>query len=115
MAFFSRMSPIRAINDLRSYLASRPPYEVVFLGIAILITAFFIYLFARNDYAPPPYRPNIIYVEQWPLNRSDAEIRAAQVVTQKNKDMRLAKEKAAQQQRQAEFKKLDDALTKWGL
>ena len=56
---------------------------------------FFIYLFARNDYAPPAYRPEIIYVEQWPLIRTDAQIRAAQIVDQKVKDKRLAAEKAA--------------------
>ena len=115
MSFFARMSPIRAINDLRSYLAGRPPYEIVFLMIAVLITGFFVYLFARNDIAPPPYRPDIVYVEQWPLSRTDAEIRAAQIVDQRAKEKRLAEEKAAQRKRQAEFKKLDNALTKWGL
>ena len=115
MSFFARLSPIRAINDLRQYLAGRPPYEIVFLGLAIVITTFFIYLFARNDYAPPPYRPDIIYVEQWPLSRTDAQIRAAQIVDQKVKEKRLAAEKAAEEKRRAEFRKVDDALNKWGI
>ncbi len=114
-SFFARLSPIRAIQDLRSYLATRPPYEIVFLMLAMGATGFLIYLFARNDIAPPPYRPDIIYVEQWPLSRTDAEIRAAQVVDQKVKEKRLADEAAERQQRQAKFKKLDDTLSKWGL
>jgi len=109
------MSPIRAINDLRAFLSGRPPYEIVFLMAAIVITAFFIYLFARNDYGTPPYKPDIIYVEQWPANRTDAEIRAAQKIDQKVKAKRLAEEQAARDKKQAEFKKLDDALTRWGL
>jgi hypothetical protein len=115
MSFFARMSPIRAINDLRSYLAGRPSYELVFLMLAIVITGFLIYLFARNDYGAPPYRPDIVYVEQWPLNRTDAQIRAAQVVDQKVKEKRLAELKAAQEKRKAEFKKVDDALSRWGI
>jgi hypothetical protein len=31
------------------------------------------------------------------------------------KKQRLAEEKAANDQRQAEFKKVDDALSKWGI
>ena len=115
MSFFARLSPIRAINDLRSYLAGRPPYEIVFLMLAIVITAIFIYLFARNDYTPPTYKPNIIYVEQWPLSRTDAEIRAAQKIDQKVKAKRLAEQKAAEDKQKAEFKKLDDTLSRWGL
>ena len=115
MSFFSRLSPIRAINDLRSYLAGRERYELGFLAAAVLITGFFIYAFARDDYVPPPYKPNIIYVEQWPLSRTDAEIRAAQKIDQKVKAKRLAEEKAAEDARKAQFKKMDDAMTKWGL
>ena len=115
MSFFSRMSPIRAINDLRSYLVSRPPYEMGFLAAALLITGIFIYLFARNDIAPPPYKPDIIYVEQWRLDRTDAEIRAAQKIDQKVKAKRLAEEKAALEAKRQQFKKMDDALSRWGL
>lgn len=115
MSFFARMSPVRAINDLRAYLAGRPAYELIFLMGAILVTTFLIYLFARNDYTAPPYEPDIIYVEQWPANRTDAQIRAAQKIDQNVKEKRLAEEKAAQEKKQAEFKKLDDALSKWGI
>ena len=115
MSFFRRLSPIRAVNDLRSYLAGRPPYELGFLAAAIVITAFFIYAFARNDYAPPPYKPDIVYVEQWRLDRTDAEIRAAQKIDQKVKAKRLAAEKAEQEKRKAQFRQMDEAMTKWGL
>lgn len=114
MAFFARLSPIRAITDLRSYLAGRPSYEIGFLALAIVITGVFLYLFSRDDIPPPAYQPDIVYVQQWPLSRTDAEIRAAQVVDQKVKTQRLAAEKAEQEKRKAEFRKLDNALTKWG-
>ncbi|WP_294269850.1 hypothetical protein [uncultured Sphingomonas sp.] len=114
MSFFGRFSPVRAIRDLRFFLAQRRPYELVFLMIAVGITGFFIYAFARDDYVPVPYQPNIIYVEQWPADRTDVQIKAQQKIDYVKKKERLAEEKAAQDQRRAEFKKVDDALTKWG-
>ncbi|HJO65141.1 hypothetical protein [Sphingomonas sanguinis] len=114
MSFFGRFSPVRAYRDLRFFLSQRQPYELVFLIIAMGITGFFIYAFARDDYVRPPYQPNIIYVEQWPANRTDAEIRAQQKIDYVKKKQELAEEQAAKDQRKAEFKKVDDALTKWG-
>lgn len=115
MAFFSRFAPLRAYRDLRFFLASRQPYELGFLALAMGVTSFFVYAFARDSYAEPTYRPDIIYVEQYTLSRTDAEIRAAQKVNQAAKDRRLAEQKAAQEKTQAEFKKVDDQLKKWGI
>ncbi|WP_375244304.1 hypothetical protein [Sphingomonas parapaucimobilis] len=115
MSFFGRFSPVRAIRDLRLFLSQRQPYELVFLMIAVGITGFFIYALARDDYVPVPYKPDIIYVEQWRADRSEAEILAQQKIDYVKKKQRLAEEKAAKDQRQAEFKKVDDALSKWGI
>ncbi|MGE7206372.1 hypothetical protein ACQKJZ_11905 [Sphingomonas sp. NPDC019816] len=115
MSFFGRFSPVRAIRDLRVFLSQRHPVELVFLMVAVGITGFFIYAFARDDYVPVPYKPDIIYVEQWRADRSEAEILAQQKIDYVKKKERLAEEKAAKEQRQAEFKKVDDALTKWGI
>jgi hypothetical protein len=115
MSFFGRFSPVRAIRDLRLFLSQRQPYELVFLMIAVGITGFFIYAFARDDYVPVPYKPDIIYVEQWPADRTDVQIKAQQKIDYVKKKERLAEEKAAKDQRQAEFKRVDDALNKWGI
>ena len=115
MSYLARFSPIRAYRDLRFFLAQREKHELGFLVLAIAITGFFVYAFALNDYAPPPYKPDIVYVQQWPLTRTDAEIRAAQKVDQAAKDRRLAAEKAEADKRRATFKTLDDQMTKWGL
>ncbi|GAA3256680.1 hypothetical protein GCM10020258_16380 [Sphingomonas yabuuchiae] len=97
--------PVRAIRDLRLFLSQRQPYELVFLMIAVGITGFFIYAFARDDYVPVPYKPDIIYVEQWPADRTDVQIKAQQKIDYVKKKERLAEEKAAKEQRQAEFKR----------
>ncbi len=56
---------------------------------------------------------HIIYVEQWPAT-APMQIKAQQKIDYVKKKERLAEEKAAKDQRQAEFKKVDDALSKWG-
>ena len=114
MQFFSRMSPLRAFRDLRFFLNQRQPYELWFLVLAVTITSVLIWAFAHDSYFEKEYKPNIIYVEQWPADRTDVQIRAQQKIDYVKKKERLAEEKAAQDQRRAEFKKVDDALTKWG-
>ena len=115
MQFFARLSPLRAVKDLRFFLAQRQPYELGFLALAMAVTAFVVWALLKDSYREPAYKPEIIYVEQWTLSRTDAEIRAAQVVDKVKKDKRLAAEKAFDDNKRAQFKKLDDQMTKWGL
>ena len=115
MQFLSRFSPVRAYKDLRGFLASRQPYELGFLALAMLITGFFIYAFAHDSSVQPAYKPDIVYVEQWPLSRTDAEIRAQQKVDAVAKTERLAEQRRRDEERQASFKRLDDSLKKYGL
>ena len=114
MRFFSRMSPARAYKDLRLFLATREKYEFGFLALAMAITGFLIYAFYRDSTVPREYKRDIIYVEQWSADRTDAQIRAQQAIDGPVKAKQLAEQKAAQERRRAEFKNLDDQLTKWG-
>jgi hypothetical protein len=115
MNFFSRMSPWRAYKDLRLFLATRERYELGFLALSMAITGFLVYAFAHDSYEEPAYKRNIIYVEQWRADRTDAEIRAQQAIDAPIKAKRMAEQKAAEDKRQADFKKLDDQMTRWGL
>ncbi|GGB38434.1 hypothetical protein GCM10011380_29810 [Sphingomonas metalli] len=115
MNFFGRMSPLRAYRDLRVFFAGREPYELWFLIAAMLITGFFIYAFAKDSSVEAPYKRDIVYVEQWRADRTDAEIRAQQAIDAPIKAKRLAEDKAAREKKQAEFKRMDDAMSRWGL
>ncbi len=116
MSLFTRFSPLRAVRDLRGFLAGREKYELAFLALALAITGVVLFAFLRdaND-IKTPYRPNIIYVEQWPLSRTDAQIRAQQNIDQYEKDKRVAQQKAAQAKLQAQYRKLDDHLKALGI
>lgn len=115
MNFFARMSPLRAYRDLRRFLLTRKPYELWFLAASIAITSFLLFAFARDSHVEKVYRPEIIYVQQWKLDRTDAEIVAQQKIDQAERDAREAKVKRAQAERQAAFKRLDDKLSRMGL
>ena len=75
---------------------------------AVSITSFFIFAFIKDSHVEKPYKPDIIYVQQWRLDRTDAEIRAQQKID----EAELAKE---QEKTRAEFQRLDDKLKRWGI
>lgn len=115
MGFLARFSPIAAINDLRRFLATRQRHELVFFVAAIVVTTAIIAAFVKDSHIETPYQPNIIYVENWRADRSDAQIKAQQKIDQVEKDKRLAELDKRRKARQAEFKRLDDKLTAMGL
>lgn len=115
MRYLSRFAPVAAYRDLRFFLASRQPHEMWFLAASLAVTGFLIYAFAHDSYVEPVYRPQITYVQNWELSRTDAEIRAQQAIDEPVKQARLTEQRKAREARQAGFKKVDDAMTKWGL
>lgn len=115
MTFLKYMSPFRAVRDLRLYLARRKRHELWFLLLALAMTAGILFMFFKDSQFEKPYKPNIIYVESWPLTRSDAEIVAQQKIDQAKKEAERAEIERKQKRRQAEYKKIDDTLKQWGL
>jgi len=115
MSFLGRFSPVRAYRDLRLFLGTRQPYELGFLVLAMAITGFLVYAFARDSSVPVEYRPDIIYVEQWPLTRTDAEIVAQQKIDSVKKTEMLAEQKKREDETRASFKRLDDKLKRLGI
>ena len=116
MSFLTRFSPLRAVRDLRVYLAQREKYELGFFALALGITGIVLFAFLRdaND-IKTPYKPTIIYVQQWRADRTDAQIVAQQKIDQVEKDKRIAEQKAEQAKVQAQYKKLDDHLKALGI
>ena len=115
MTFFARLSPIRAIRDLRVFLGQRRPYELGFLVLSIVITGVILIGFAKDSHFEKAYKPDIIYVQQWKLDRTDEQIRTQQVIDQAKKDKDTAEIKRQQAALQAQWKRLDDKLNRWGI
>ena len=115
MNFLRFFTPMRAYRDLRQFLSLRRPHEIVFMTLSIALTWLIIFYMIHDSKIVREYRPNIIYVQQWSANRTDAEI----VAQQKIDGVEQTKEEEAQKKReaetQAEFKRLNDRLKKWGI
>lgn len=115
MKYFSRLSPVAAVRDLRVFLSHRQPHELGFLALSLVITGLLIGGFLKDSRVEKVYRREIIYVESWPASRTDAEVRAQQA---KDLPGEIARKKAIEQrqaERRAQFKKLDDRLEGLGL
>lgn len=115
MSYLSRFSPVRAYRDLRAFLAGRRPHELLFLALAMSITLTVIWAFLRDSRIERDYRPDIIYVEQYTLDRSDAQIAAQQKIDAVAKAKRLAEVRKIEEERRASFKRLDEKLESYGL
>jgi hypothetical protein len=115
MSRFSRYNPLLGLRDLRMFLASRKRHELVFAFLAVVVTASILTAFYLDSGdLKKPWRRDIQYVENWPLNRTDAEIVAAQKADAKTRAARDAEQKKRQQEHHAALKRVDDALTRWG-
>lgn len=116
MSFFARFAPLAATRDLRRYLARRHPYELGFLFLAIILTWGLVTVMVQDAKSiEVPYKREIIYVQQWRADRSDAEIHAQQKVDAIEQAKRDAELDRLKKKRQAEFKKIDDALKAYGI
>jgi len=115
MDYLARFSPVTAIRDLRVFLSYRQRHELIFFALAVVITALIVAGFIHDSHEPVPYKRDIIYVQSWPANRSEAEILAQQQIDKKVKDKEIAEQKAREKKLQDEFKKIDDGMKAWGL
>jgi hypothetical protein len=96
-------SPRRAWDDFKAFIRNRDRGHVIGALLAVLVTAVILVIFFLDAYVNTAPPPQVIYVQDWRANRSDAEI-----VTQQKKDQ--AAREAALKARQAEFQKLQKQL-----
>ena len=101
----------RAWTDLREFLAQRRRHELVFAAIAIALTvgmAFTVFgsLQVEKEWKPP----EILYVESWPANRTDAEVRAQQAKDAPRERAEKQAEADARMQKREAFKRLAKRL-----
>lgn len=115
MSFLRYLSPFAAYRDLRFFLAQRRPYQLWFLLLALATTAAILWMFFKDSQFEKPYKPNIIYVESWPITRSDAEIKRQQEIDLAKQKIREAEEARAREKHRQELKQVDSALKQWGL
>lgn len=115
MSRLTRFNPLLGLKDLRMFLAARQKHELVFAFLSVVVTVSILTAFYLDSGdLKKPWKRDIHYVESWPLNRTDAEIVAAQKADAKNRAIREAEQKKQQAAHRESLKKIDDALTRWG-
>jgi hypothetical protein len=116
MSRFQRYNPLVGLRDLRLFLHSRQKHEVIFAVLAVVTTVTVITGFMIDSRSlKKPYERDIQYVQSWPSDRTDADIIAAQKADMKTRAAREAEEKKLQKKNRAALKRIDDALTRWGI
>lgn len=109
MSFLRRLNPLRPLADLRRFLLSRGKHEIIFLFAAFAVCYAVLAAFVFGSQVDKPWvRPEIIYVQSWPSNRSDADIRAQQKVDAEKKKVDDAAEAKFQAEKRAGYKRLKD-------
>ena len=101
MSWFPKpSSPRAAFADLRAFMRQRSRDQVIGLICAVLVTMIIVIEFlvdSKINTAPPP---QIVYVESWPENRTDAEI-----VADQKKDQ--AEKAAIEKEKQRQYRELE--------
>lgn len=104
MSWFPKpSSPRVALADLAAFMRQRSREQRLGAIMAVLVTIIIVIVFfvdSKINTAPPP---TVIYVESWPTNRTDAEIKADQLKDQ-------AEREAALKEQQRQFQKLENQL-----
>jgi hypothetical protein len=101
-------SPRALWADIRAFTSERRPHHWVALALAVAIPVAIILVFdldGRTNIVPGP---QLIYVESWPANRTDEQIKAQQKIDQAARDK-------AMKERQEMFKRHDEQLERLGL
>ena len=101
-------SPRALWADIRDFTSERRPHQWVALALAIAIPIAIVVVFILDGRTNILPGPQIIYVESWPANRTDAQIKAEQKIDQAARDK-------AKAERQRQFKALDDKLERLGI
>jgi hypothetical protein len=96
MSFFPRpSSPSGALRDLLAFMRQRSREQVIGAGLALLVTAIIVIEFVVDSNSVAKPQPQVVEVQLYAPNRTDAEIAADQ---KKDQAAREAAKKADQEQ-----------------
>jgi hypothetical protein len=104
--FFKRFNPTGAIGDFVSVWQQAGRRRWAFVAAAAVTTTLVFSLVTREEYRVQPKPPEIVWINSWPADRSDAEIRASNLVNQKRKEA----EEAAQARRDEDVRQIYKAI-----
>ena len=108
MALPRPSSPRVVWTDLRAFMQQRPRHQWWAGTLAVMIPMAILagfYVEARMDARP---RPNLYYINSWPADRSDEEIKASQQAD-------ITRRREIQVERQRQFQRLEKQNRRLGI
>ena len=115
MALPRPASPVAAFRDLRDFIGARQKHEIGFALLAIAVPAFFILMFVLSAKETPYKDPDIVFIQDYSGNRTDAQIIAQQKIDQAKARAQKAKEDAEEERRRQFFKDIGNGMDSIGL
>lgn len=114
LKYVERFNLLSAGRDFRAFLAMRRPYEFGFMVASLILCVVIVAGFVVDSTIKREWKkPDIIYVQQWRADRTDAEIIAQQKIDQVKKQQRDAAQKKLEDENRAAFKRLNDRIGRW--
>lgn len=114
LKYVERFNLLRAGRDFQTFLATRRPYQFGFMAASLITCVAIVAGFIADSNIKREWkRPDIIYVQQWRADRTDAEIIAQQKIDQEKKKQRDAAQKKLEDENRAAFKRLNNRIGRW--
>ena len=115
MALPKPVRPSAAIADLVAFFKTRRKHQWAFAAASLFIPLYFVTLFILEA-EPKQYKnPDIVFVQNYKADRTDAEIKAQQAIDSRKAKEEAAALKKAEEERRKPFVELDKKLDSWGL
>ena len=109
MAFFLRPSGPRALwKDISLFWRTRPRGQWIAGALAVTVTSTIVLAFFFDSAMSPKPRETITFVDSWPADRSDEQIRAKQKAD-------LARREAAEAANRRRLQEIDQSLNRLGI
>jgi hypothetical protein len=109
MGFFLRPAGPRTLwKDLRDFWRNRPRGQWIAALLAVTATSVIVLGFFLDSRTLVPRREQLIYLDSWPADRSDADIKAKQKAD-------LAEREAAEAEHRRQLQRLDQSLNRLGI
>ena len=105
-AFLRRANPAVGLRDFRDQLVQPRPYKWRILALSGAMTFTIFSVMFAEEVKGPPRPPEIIYIESWNANRSDAEIIAGNIKATREREQREAAQAARQERVREMYKAL---------
>jgi hypothetical protein len=97
-SMWSNVSPTGAVSDFLSVWRTAGPQRWRSLFGALVMTGLVFSLIVREEHRIPPRAPGITYINSWRADRSDAEIKASNLLNQQIKNDKTAEQARADEE-----------------